>query len=136
MMKLNHINLYSHDVLADQAMFERYFGLQTLVVRGEKMVIMQDDAGLVLILNHFEKRLGGFVYPEDFDTLHIGFIQPSRDVVDDLYTRLCAEGWELQPPRNFHGAWAFYVKAKGGYFIEVATETLVKPQERSQSALS
>jgi len=45
-MKLNHINLYSHDTEADRVMFEQYFGLRTLVVRGIKMAIMQDNDGL------------------------------------------------------------------------------------------
>jgi len=62
-VKLNHVNLYSHDISADRAMFERYFGLRTLVVREEKMVIMQDDDGLVLIVNHFIHKLSGFEYP-------------------------------------------------------------------------
>ncbi|WP_231946165.1 hypothetical protein [Acetobacter ghanensis] len=46
-MKLNHINLYSHDTGADRAMFEQYFGLRTLVVRGSKMAVLQDNDGLV-----------------------------------------------------------------------------------------
>lgn len=73
-MKLNHINLYSHDTEADRAMFERYFGLRKLVVRGTKMAIMQDDNGLVLIVNHFESKLDGFDYPKSLDIMHIGFI--------------------------------------------------------------
>ncbi|MCX2560189.1 VOC family protein [Acetobacter farinalis] len=125
-MKLNHINLYSHDVAADQAMFERYFGLRTLVVRGKKMAIMQDDDGLILLVNHFDSALHGFDYPKEVDILHIGFLQETRQEVDDLYARLIADGWDVQPPCTTHGAWAFYLKAKGGYFIEVATVTPIK----------
>ncbi len=128
-MKLNHLNLYSHDTAADRAMFEHYFGLRTLVLRGEKMAIMQDDDGLVLIVNHFENKREGFEYPKELDILHIGFIQESRDAVDAMYARLTADGWETQAPHEYHGAWTFYFRAKGGYFIEVTTLTPIKPEE-------
>lgn len=131
-MKLNHINLYSHDTEADRAMFEQYFDLHTLVVRGSKMAIMQDNDGLVLIVNHFENKLDGFDYPRQFDILHIGFIQTSREDVDALYKRLSTDGWEVQAPRNAHGAWSFYFRAKGGYFIEVTTLTPVRTEEAYQ----
>jgi len=133
-MKLNHINLYSHDTEADRAMFERYFGLRTLVVRGSKMAIMQDDDGLVLIVNQFNSRLADFAYPESFDILHIGFIRQSREDVDAMHARLTADGWEAHPPRQTHGAWAFYFRAKGGYFIEVATQTPIRPEEAWDSS--
>ncbi|WP_072573870.1 VOC family protein [Granulibacter bethesdensis] len=128
-MKLNHINLYSHDTEADRAMFERYFGLRTLVVRGNKMAIMQDDGGLVLIVNHFETKREGFDYPGQLDILHIGFIQETREAVDAMYVRLREDGWETQMPHDAHGAWCFYFRAKGGYFIEVTTLTPVHPRE-------
>ena len=131
-MKLNHINLYSHDTEADRAMLEQYFGLRTLVVRGTKMAIMQDNDGLVLILNHFDTKLEGFDYPKQFDILHIGFIQKSREDVDALHRRLSGDGWEVQAPRDAHGAWSFYFRAKGGYFIEVTTLTPVRPTEAYQ----
>jgi len=128
-MKLNHINLYSHDTEADRSMFERYFGLRSLVVRGSKMAILQDDDGLVLIVNQFSSKLAGFSYPESFDILHVGFIQETREAVDALHARLVADGWDPQAPRNTHGAWAFYFRARGGYFIEVTTRTPVRPEE-------
>ncbi len=131
-MKLNHINLYSHDTEADRAMFEHYFGLRTLVVRGPKMAIMQDDDGLVLIVNHFENKLDGFDYPKSLDVLHIGFIQESREAVDDMYARLSKDGWETQVPHDTHGAWSFYFRTKGGYFIEVTTLTPIRPEEAYQ----
>jgi len=131
-MKLNHINLYSHDTEADRAMLEQYFGLRTLVVRGNKMAVLQDKDGLVLIVNHFENKLEGFDYPGQFDILHIGFIQESREDVDTLYQRLSADGWEVQAPCNAHGAWSFYFRAKGGYFIEVTTLTPIRPEEAYQ----
>ena len=132
-MKLNHINLYSHDTEADRAMFEHYFGLRTLVVRGTKMAIMQDDDGLVLIVNHFENKLDGFEYPKQLDILHVGFIQESRDAVDALHARLSGDGWETQAPHEAHGAWSFYFRAKGGYFIEVTTLTPISDGDAVQT---
>jgi len=133
-MKLNHLNLYSNDVEADRAMFEQYFGLRTLVVRGTKMAILQDDDGLVLIINHFENKLDGFDYPKQRDILHIGFIQETRDAVDAMHARLRGDGWKTQAPRDAHGAWCFYFRAKGGYFIEVTTLSRVRPEEAYQDS--
>ncbi|WP_343526567.1 VOC family protein [Sphingomonas sp.] len=131
-MKLDHINLYSHDTEADRVMFERYFGLRTLVVRGRMMAIMQDDDGLVLILNHFTPKLDGFDYPASFDILHVGFIRDSREAVDILHARLSGDGWDVRAPQEMHGAWSFYMRAKGGYFIEVTTSTPIRPGEAWQ----
>lgn len=128
-MKLNHINLYSQDLEADRAMFERYFGLRTLVLRDKKMAVMQDDDGMVLILNHLDRKLDGFVYPSSLDILHIGFIQESCEAVDAMHARLSRDGWGTQTPHHSHGAWSFYFKAKGGYFVEVTTLTPVRPEE-------
>lgn len=100
------------------------------------MAAMQDDDGLVLIINRFDHKLDGFEYPHELDILHIGFIQESREAVDDIYARLVADGWEVQAPRNFHGAWAFYLKAKGGYFIEVATLTPIRSEEAYRAKAS
>jgi len=89
----------------------------------------REENALVLIVNHFDNKLEDFDYPRQFDILHIGFIQKSREDVDALYEHLSADGWEVQAPRNVHGAWSFYFRAKGGYFIEVTTLTPVSPVE-------
>ncbi|MCJ2056341.1 VOC family protein [Methylobacterium sp. J-048] len=125
-MKLNHINLTSIDVPADVAMFETYFGLRTSVMRGKALAVMHDDDGMLLVLNDFAKKRGNFAYPEDSDVHHIGFIQDSRDQVDALNARLKVDGWDVPEPRDYHGAWTFYFKAKGGYFVEVATQTQLR----------
>ncbi|MCJ2138635.1 VOC family protein [Methylobacterium sp. E-066] len=128
-MKLNHINLTSIDVPADVAMFETYFGLRTTVMRGKTLAVLQDDGGMLLVLNDFAKKRGSFVYPEDSDVHHIGFIQENREQVDALNARLKAGGWDVPEPRDYHGAWTFYFKAKGGYFVEVATQTQLRSAE-------
>jgi catechol 2,3-dioxygenase-like lactoylglutathione lyase family enzyme len=125
-MKLNHINLMSIDVAGDVAMFETYFGLRLLVMRGKALAVIQDNDGMVIVLNDFAKNRGTFAYPEDSDVHHIGFIQGSREQVDALNAQLKADGWDVPEPRDYHGAWTFYFKAKGGYFIEVATQTRLR----------
>lgn len=128
-MKLNHIALFSKDIEADRKMFETYFGLKTLVDRHSMIVIMQDDQGLIVMLNHLENKLNNFAYPTDFDIMHIGFIQESPEAVNGVHARLSADGWETQEPHHYHGAWSFYFRSKGGFVIEVATLTPVRPEE-------
>ncbi len=127
-MKLNHVNLTSIDIPADRAMFEHYFGLRCLVSRGNGLAVMEDDDGMAFVLNNFTRKRGDFSYPEDSDVLHIGFIQETREAVDAIHARLVADGWNAPAPRDYHGAWTFYFKAKGGYFVEVATPTPVHPK--------
>ena len=122
-MKLNHVNLTSVDVPADCAMFETYFGLRCLTLRGKGLAVMEDEGGMLFVLNDFSKKRAGFAYPDDSDVLHIGFLQENREQVNAMHTRLVADGWDAPAPRDYHGAWTFYFKAKGGYFIEVATQT-------------
>jgi catechol 2,3-dioxygenase-like lactoylglutathione lyase family enzyme len=121
-MKLNHINLTTTDIAADRAMFETYFGLHCIVSRGSGLAVMGDDDGMVFVLNNFERKRADFEYPDDFAVLHIGFLQNSREAVDAIHARLVADGWDPPAPRVYHGAWTFYFKAKGGYFIEVGAQ--------------
>lgn len=122
-MKLNHINLTSVDVPGDRAMFETYFDLHCSIMRGKALAVLHDEHGMVLVLNDFAKKRGAFTYPEDSDVHHIGFIQNTRAEVDQVNARLKADGWDVPAPRDYHGAWTFYFKAKGGFFVEVATQT-------------
>ena len=132
-MKLNHMNLTSVDVPADCRMFETYFEMTVAVLRGSALAVLRDDGGMLLVLNDFTKKRGSFVYPEDSDVHHIGFIQESKEQVDVLNDRLRTDGWDVPPPRDYHGSWTFYFKAKGGYFVEVATETVLPAPRRGAS---
>ncbi len=108
-------------------MFKTYFGLRTLHSQGESLAVMRDDGDMLFVLNRFGKG-DGFAYPDNFIKHHVGFIQKNREDVNALNSRLKADGWTVQEPRDYHGAWTFYFKAKGGYFIEVATDT--HPQDK------
>lgn len=129
-MKLNHVNLTSVDVPGDRAMFETYFGLHCSTMRGNALAVMHDEHGMIFVLNDFARKRGDFTYPEDSDVHHIGFIQDSKSQVDAINARLKADGWDVPEPRNYHGAWTFYFKAKGGYFIEVAAQTRLGHTDR------
>ncbi len=115
-MHLNHVNLTVPDVARSRAFFEEYFGLRCVVERGRNaLAVLIDESGFVLTLNNFDKA-ESVEYPGAF---HIGFMQESRERVDAIYERVKAGGFEAEPPREFHGAWTFYMKEPGGITVEV-----------------
>ena len=117
--RLNHANFPSGDVGADRAMFETYFGLQAVVRRGDAFALLRDADDFRLVINNIPKRTGDFTYPADDDVHHIGFRLDTREQVDVVQAHLEADGWPVQKPYDLHGAWTFYLKAAGGYTVEV-----------------
>lgn len=111
-MKLNHLNLTVTDALATKDFLEKYFGLKSLGVRGEDMAFLTDDSGIVLSLMRGE----AVKYPGMF---HVGFIQESRERVNEINRRLAQDGFKVRPAREFHGSWTFYLQAPGGFTVEV-----------------
>ena len=118
-MKLNHLNLTVTNVSEARQFLEKYFGLQSLD-KGENSQIAQlrDDNGLDVTLMKVGE--GDVQYPASF---HVGFLQETEPQVDEMYERLKADGFEVLPPRRFHGSWTFYLRAPGGFTVEVLTET-------------
>ena len=141
-MTLNHLNLTVADPTGTSAFLAKYFGLQP---RGGNLGIqmLNDDRGMVLTLikarpeDRVERgaRPSGFAagalraegaadtpaagevkYPSSF---HIGFIQPSRERVDEINRRLRDDGFTVDAPAHLHGSWTFYFTAPGGFTIEV-----------------
>lgn len=120
-MILNHLNLTVTDVPAARRFLETYFGLQahTNPYTGEatragdhaSFAVLFDDRGMVVTL--MKGRTAD--YPTTF---HIGFMQPTDDAVDVLHGRLAADGFAADPPARSH-AYTFYVKAPGGFVVEV-----------------
>lgn len=109
-MKLNHVNLTVTDVPAAAQFLEKYFGLHN---RGgnKGITILFDDNGLVLTL----MKAAEVAYPKTF---HIGFGQESDEKVNEIYQRMRDDGFEADPPQRSH-AWTFYVRAPGGFVVEV-----------------
>jgi catechol 2,3-dioxygenase-like lactoylglutathione lyase family enzyme len=115
-MVLNHLNLTVPDVRQTREFFETYFGLRSILTRGrDTFALLTDESGFVLSLNNFDKATK-VEYPGAF---HIGFMQESRARVDEIYQSLKSAGFEVEPPKEFHGAWTFYFRAPGGFIVEV-----------------
>jgi lactoylglutathione lyase len=110
-MILNHINLTVSDVAASKAFLETYFGLTDMGGGNTNRCFLRDDRGMVVSM--FKGK--DAVYP---GTFHIGFIQPSDSKVTEINERLRADGFDVNPPEHSH-AFTFYVKAPGGFTVEV-----------------
>ena len=113
-MKLNHLNLAVSEIVPTQRFLETYFGLET-VYRNEKppLVILTDEGGFILTLM---QSPGEGSCP---DTFHIGFIQGRDEKVNEVHRKLRDDGDDVKPSRHFHGSWTFYVRAPGGFLVEV-----------------
>jgi lactoylglutathione lyase len=110
-MKINHINLTVTDVPAAARFLETYFGLRPIGEGNDGFTAMFDDADLVLTLMKApEVKYAG--------TFHIGFGQESEEKVNEINQRLKDDGYDVEPPERHH-AWTFYVKAPGGFTVEV-----------------
>jgi lactoylglutathione lyase len=115
-MALNHVNLTVPDVRGTREFFETYFGFRCVADRGrDALAVLIDESGFVLTLNNFDKA-DKVEYPGAF---HVGFMQENRERVDEIYRRLKSGGCDAEPPREFHGAWTFYLRAPGGFLVEV-----------------
>jgi len=117
-MRLNHLDLSVPDVAQSQAFFETYFGLRRIVSVSrddQEVAVLTDESGFALTLNNFDKRRP-IEYPDGF---HVGFMQDSRERVDEIHARLRDDDFDVGPPREFHGAWTFFFRAPGGFDIEV-----------------
>ncbi len=111
-MVLNHINLTVTNALETQEFLAKYFEMKPMGKANPKMAFLTDKNGMVLSM--FTAL--NVSYPETF---HIGFIQESPEKVDEIYRRLKADGYEVDPPSRMHGSWTFYFRAPGGFTIEV-----------------
>jgi catechol 2,3-dioxygenase-like lactoylglutathione lyase family enzyme len=115
-MALNHLNLPVSDVFQTRQLFETYFGFRCVFERGrDVLAVLIDGSGFVLALSNFDKA-AKVEYPGAF---HIGFMQQSREQVDEIYQRLKSDGFDVKTPKEFHGAWTFYFHAPGGFLVEV-----------------
>jgi lactoylglutathione lyase len=112
-MKLNHLNLTVTDVRAAGEFLEKYFGLHS---RGGNagMAFLSDDDEFVLTLMKAGKTTA-VTYPGNF---HIGFFVESEEKVNEINRRLREDGYDVAPPERLH-AYTFYVKAPGGFTVEL-----------------
>lgn len=115
-MILNHLNLAVSDVQQAREFLVKYFGLDPGGKTGnDNIAFLRDENGMVLTLTNFD-RGAEVKYPGAF---HIGFIQESRERVDEINQRLKSDGFQVDAPAKIHGSWTFYFLAPGGFVIEV-----------------
>ena len=116
-MRMNHVNIAVDDVAKARAFLETYFDLKCVVEPegNSTPAVLIDEAKSIVTLSNFTKA-SEVVYPAGF---HVGFMQPSREDVDAIFSRLQAGGYQPKRPREFHGAWTFYLQAPGGFMVEV-----------------
>ena len=115
-MILNHLNLAVSDVQQARAFLVKYFGFDPEGKPGnDTIAFLRDDNGLVLTLTNVD-RAAEVQYPGAF---HVGFIQESREKVNEINRRLREDGLAVDPPQKLHGSWTFYFRAPGGFVIEV-----------------
>ena len=112
-MKLNHVNLAVNDLPAAVHFLETYFGLRRQFT-SEGIIVLNDDNHLICTL----MKAAQVKYPGSF---HIGFVQESKQQVNEIYQRLKEDGFEVKPPQQAH-AWTFYVQAPGGFMVEVLSQ--------------
>ena len=121
-MNLNHINIPVDDVAANRDFFKKYFDMTTVFEVGKPTLTgtgLADKAGTLFNITHFdETETEPIVYHHDF---HIGFFVDTDEEVDAIYARLAAGGLVIaEAPKKEFGRYTFYVKAPGGFDVEVA----------------
>lgn len=116
-MKLNHINLTVTDVREASDFLVKYFGMRNM--GGNKgmgfLTDEQEEWGFVLTLMKATAGTQG-KYPGNF---HIGFFIASKEFVDEIYQQLKQDGFSVPAPEDTGHSYGFYVKAPGGFTVEV-----------------
>lgn len=112
-MKVNHLHLMVPDVPEASTFFERYFELRKASGNAGLTVLLDDD-GFVLTLMKLNSK-SSRTYPGNF---HVGFFLESESRVDAVHARMAADGIDVARPQRAH-AYSFYVKAPGGFLVEV-----------------
>ncbi|MGZ9167142.1 MAG: VOC family protein [Anaerolineales bacterium] len=116
-MKLNHLNLTVTDVQEASDFLIQYFGMRSMGGnKGMGFLTDEEDVwGFVLTLMKAGKE-NQSKYPSNF---HIGFFIESESTVDQLNRRLKEDGFDVPAPENTVHSYGFYVKAPGGFTVEV-----------------
>lgn len=114
-MNMNHVNLTVTDVQAATEFLKTYFGLNQQRKRTGMAVLVDDDDFVLTVMETDDQST--VTYP---GTFHIGFFVESATAVDDIHSRLTADGFDVPAPTRRH-VYGFYVEAPGGFTVEVGT---------------
>jgi catechol 2,3-dioxygenase-like lactoylglutathione lyase family enzyme len=116
-MKLNHLSLAVPDVTAVAAFLEKFFGFETVDVKGNNIIaVLKGEDNFILVLTTLRQGEGS--YPSDF---HFGFILNTESEVLSKYEQLMAEGIEVsRAPAKIRNSYTFYFYMPGGIMMEVS----------------
>jgi catechol 2,3-dioxygenase-like lactoylglutathione lyase family enzyme len=115
-MKLNHINLTVTDVRKASDFLVNYFGMINMGGNNGMGFLTDEKDGWGFVLTLMKATEGQTKYPGNF---HIGFFIDGKETVDELYRRLKENGVEVPEPGDTGHSYGFYVKAPGGFTVEV-----------------
>jgi lactoylglutathione lyase len=116
-MKLNHINLTVTDVEAASNFLVKYFGMRSMGGNKGMGFLTDEEDGWGFVLTLMKATEGTQAkYPGSF---HIGFFIGRIETVDELYRRLKEDGFEVPSPEDTGHSYGFYVKAPGGFTVEI-----------------
>jgi len=116
-MKLNHLNLTVTDTQAASKFLVKYFGMRSMGGNASMRFLTdeEEDYGFILTLTKAHKGTE-VKYPGVF---HIGFFIEGEETVNEIYRRLKEDGFEVPAPKRNNHAYGFYVKAPGGFTVEL-----------------
>lgn len=117
-MRLNHLDLQVHDIVATAAFFQSYFGLRLQTKPNSPAIaILTDGHGFVLVLQRCKQP--GDHYPEDF---HCGFLLETPEEVRALHARAVADGAKVSDVIVNGRGTMIYFAAPEGYRVEVSCQ--------------
>ena len=118
-MRPDHLNSRSPMLPRRDSSWKKHLGLRRTGTGEDNghLAQLRGDNGLYVTLMKLGKESAVSC------SFHIGFIEESEAQVDEVYQRVKADGFDVPPPRRFHGSWIFYVRAPSGFTIEVLTQT-------------
>lgn len=115
-MTLNHLSLSVADVMATAAFMQRYFSFQPVTLKGDKVAVLSNADGFVLVLT--TSREDDPPYPADF---HFGYLLNDTGAVTELYEALTAGGHDIpRPPARIRNSYGFYFRIPGGIMAEIS----------------
>ena len=116
-MKLNHLNLTVTDVRAASDFLVTYFGMRNMGGNAGMSFLTDDEDEWGFVLTLMKASQGTQTkYP---GTFHIGFFIDKEETVNKIHRRLKEDGFDVPAPERNNHAYGFYVRAPGGFTIEL-----------------
>ena len=118
-MKLNHLNLTVSDVRQASDFLVKYFGMRSMGGNKGMGFLTDEEEGWGFVLTLMKATQGTQAkYP---GTFHIGFFIGGSETVDEIHRHLKVDGFDVSAPEDTGHSYGFYVKAPGGFTVEVGS---------------